>query len=74
MQILPLLAAVLAAPTALACTRGVLVADDNNVITIRSLDWFENIDTSLYVFPKGLKRDGASGADTVTWTSKCKLF
>jgi hypothetical protein len=44
---------------ALACTRTLFVGDDNTVITGRNMDWEEDMHSNLYLFPAGIKRDGA---------------
>jgi choloylglycine hydrolase len=67
------LSAALAVPalgTALACTRTLYVGADNMVITGRNMDWIEDMASDLWVFPAGLKRDGAAGPKSVQWTSK----
>jgi penicillin V acylase-like amidase (Ntn superfamily) len=46
------------------------VGDDGLVITGRSMDWGEDMSSNMWVFPRGMARDGASGTDTVTWTSR----
>ncbi len=53
-----------------ACTRCVYLGPDNTVIVARSMDWAEDPGTNLYVFPRGMKRDGATGANAIKWTSK----
>lgn len=53
-----------------ACTRALFVGSDSLVITGRSMDWSEDMHSDLWVFPKGMKRDGAAGPKSVTWTSK----
>src|SRR5262245_31604243 len=53
-----------------ACTRVLYAGEDGLVITGRSMDWGEDLHSNLWVFPRGMKRDGASGPKTVTWTSK----
>ena len=50
------------AETAIACTRTLYVGDDNTVITGRNMDWMEDMASNLWVFPAGMKRDGAAGA------------
>lgn len=55
---------------ALACTRVVYLGDDDIVITARSLDWAEDMRSNLWVFPRGIKRDGNAGANSMSWTSK----
>jgi choloylglycine hydrolase len=53
-----------------ACTRALYVGEGNTVITGRSFDWEENMPADLWVFPKGIQRDGAAGSRSVSWTSK----
>ncbi len=47
--------------TAIACTRTLYVGADNTVITGRNMDWKEDMASNLWVFPAGMKRDGAAG-------------
>lgn len=56
--------------SAYACTRALYVGDNGLVITGRSLDWPESMDSELWVFPRGMQRNGAAGPKSVTWTSK----
>ncbi len=58
------------APAALACTRAVYLGDDEMVITTRSMDWVTDLGSNLWIFPRGMDRDGAAGAGSVAWTSK----
>ena len=58
------------AETTIACTRTLYVGDDNTVITGRNMDWMEDMASNLWVFPAGMKRDGAAGAKSIQWTSK----
>src|SRR6056297_348698 len=53
-----------------ACTRALYVGDNGLVVTGRSMDWGEDMHSELWVFPKGMSRNGAAGPDSVTWTSK----
>ncbi len=55
---------------AVACTRAVYVAKDGTVFTGRSMDWGEDMFSNMWVLPRGMKRDGMGGKDTVTWESK----
>jgi penicillin V acylase-like amidase (Ntn superfamily) len=55
---------------AFACTRAVYLGPDNTVITVRSMDWGANIGSNLWAFPRGMKRDGAAGPNSMQWTSK----
>lgn len=56
--------------TSLACTRTVYVGVNNTVITGRNMDWMEDMASNLWVFPAGLKRNGAAGPKSIQWTSK----
>lgn len=53
-----------------ACSRVIYEGADSRYITARSMDWKVNIPTSLWVFPKGMKRDGGIDENSITWTSK----
>lgn len=53
-----------------ACTRCMLIGKNGIVVVARSMDWMEDPSTNLYAFPKGIQRDGASGKESITWTSK----
>ncbi len=53
-----------------ACTRCVYLGPKDTVIVARSMDWAEDPGTNLYCFPRGMKRDGAAGPNSLTWTSK----
>lgn len=57
-------------PVANACTRALYVGTDNTVITGRSMDWMEDMHSNLWVFPRGIQRDGLAGPDSAKWTSK----
>ncbi|NAW86897.1 linear amide C-N hydrolase [Photobacterium halotolerans] len=60
----------LVAASAFACTRAVYQGPDGMIITARSMDWKEEIPANLWLFPRGMKRNGAVGSNSVTWTSK----
>lgn len=64
------LATVLAIPPVNACTRAVYNGADATVITGRSMDWAEDMHSNLWVFPRGIQRNGAAGTNTPQWTSK----
>jgi penicillin V acylase-like amidase (Ntn superfamily) len=53
-----------------ACTRVVYLGSDGVVITGRSMDWVEDMQSNLWLFPRGIKRDGAAGAESTKWISK----
>ncbi|WP_262494095.1 linear amide C-N hydrolase [Massilibacteroides vaginae] len=53
-----------------ACTRVVYKGPESTVITARSMDWKTEINANLWVFPKGIQRNGEIGPLSVKWTSK----
>ena len=55
---------------ATACTRALYVARDGTILTGRSMDWGEDMHSNMWVLPRGMKRDGMGGENTVTWESK----
>ena len=60
----------LASSVAEACTRFVYLGANDQVITGRSMDWKTDVGTNLWVFPRGMKRTGAVGPNSIQWTSK----
>lgn len=65
-----LVAGMLMMASAEACTRGVFIGENDTVITLRSMDWMNDIGSNLWVMPRGMDRDGAAGPDSIRWTSK----
>lgn len=53
-----------------ACTRVVYHGTNNLVITARSMDWKEDSMSNLWIFPRGMQRNGAISKNPMTWTSK----
>lgn len=53
-----------------SCTRVVYLGSENTVLTGRSMDWSEEMQSNLWVFPQGMKRVGAAGPQSIRWTSK----
>lgn len=53
-----------------ACTRALYVAKDGTVIVGRSMDWGEDMHSNMWVLPRGMKRDGRGGKNTISWESK----
>jgi len=53
-----------------ACTRAVYLGPDGMVATGRTMDWREDPQTNLYIFPRGVERRGARADNTLFWTSK----
>jgi penicillin V acylase-like amidase (Ntn superfamily) len=58
------------AEAALACSRVVWSDNGQAVVVGRSVEWEQPIATDLYALPRGIKRDGMTGPNTITWESK----
>lgn len=65
-----LMSALAALPIADACTRVVYHGANDDVITARSMDWKVDIGTNLWIFPRGIQRNGEVGSHSVHWTAK----
>lgn len=68
--LLLLTAVVFGQSPAQACSRVLFKNSEGGVYTGRSMDWFNDTDTDLFVFPRGLKRDGGTDGNTLQWTSQ----
>ena len=55
---------------AYACTRAVYLGLDSLVVTGRTMDWKEDPESNLYVFPRGMQKRGGITENTIKWTSK----
>lgn len=53
-----------------ACTRLVYQGADEQIITARSMDWRVDVETNLWIFPRGMKRSGEAGSNSIEWVSK----
>lgn len=67
---LSLVSILLCAEESDACTRVVYEGPEGMTVTGRTMDWKEDPQTNLYIFPRGLERKGAESARTIHWTSK----
>jgi len=57
--------------TAEACSRILYETGTGTYIVGRGMDWNDpTAATSLWAFPKGMKRDGGIGSSPIQWTSK----
>lgn len=65
-----IVALVAASPEADACSRVVYQGNDSLYIVGRSLDWKTPIPTNLYVYPRGMHKQGNTLKGSVEWTSK----
>lgn len=57
-------------PKANACTRVVYTGTNGMVITGRTMDWKTETHSNIWVFPRGMERNGETGANSLKWTSK----
>ena len=53
-----------------ACTRAVYLGPDHMIVTGRTMDWKEDPQSNIYMFPRGMQKRGAITENTVKWTSK----
>ncbi|MGP1346826.1 MAG: linear amide C-N hydrolase [Phycisphaerales bacterium] len=67
-----LVAAAVAGPLAPApaCTRGVYLGLEGQTVTGRTMDWVEDMQSNMWVFPRGMRRDGGMGDRGFQWTSR----
>lgn len=56
--------------SAVACTRFVYHGAANQVLTARSMDWKDDIESNLWIFPRGVERNGQAGPNSLKWTAK----
>jgi choloylglycine hydrolase len=54
----------------LACTRAVYFGKEGQTVTGRTMDWVEDMQSNLWIFPRGMVRTGDSGANPLKWTSR----
>jgi len=58
------------APVSTACTRVGYVGPNGTIITVRSMDWKDDILSNMWIFPRGMERNGEAGPNSLKWTSK----
>lgn len=63
-------AGVMVSSAAYACTRFVYHGANDEVITARSMDWKTDVGTNIWMFPRGMRRSGEAGPNSIQWTSK----
>lgn len=57
--------------TLLACTRALYSSNDGKyTVTGRTMDWFENVHSNLWAFPRGIARNGATKKNPLKWESQ----
>jgi len=52
------------------CSRVLWNDNGRSVVVGRNMDWFEDLKSNLWQFPRGMKRDGLAPKNPLTWTSK----
>lgn len=57
-------------PSASACSRAVYLGPNGQIVTGRSMDWREDMQTNLWIFPRGQQRHGSAGENSLRWTSR----
>ena len=53
-----------------ACSRALWAPKGQPALVARNMDWTEKMGTKLRAMPRGMKRSGAAGDNSLTWTSK----
>ncbi len=69
-SLLVLAAILLSSATAKPCSRVVFLGDNNLTLVGRTLDWRTPIPTNIYIYPRGIKKQGMPHGATLHWTSK----
>lgn len=64
------ISAIASTTAARACTRCVYLGPEGTVVVGRSLDWEEDPGSEIWVFPRGMTRNGAAGPRSLEWTSR----
>lgn len=52
------------------CTRVVYTGNNGIAITGRNMDWKTELASNIWVFPRGMQRNGMAGPNSLEWTSK----
>lgn len=52
------------------CTRAVYLGPEGETVTGRTMDWKEDLQSNLWIFPRGMSRDGGLGEASLSWTSQ----
>lgn len=52
------------------CTRVVYSGTNGMVATGRSMDWKTDMHSNIWIFPRGMERNGETGNNSLEWTSK----
>ena len=52
------------------CTRVVYTGTEGMIVTGRTMDWKTELYSNIWVFPRGMERNGETGRNSLKWTSK----
>lgn len=52
------------------CTRAMYQGLNGMIVTGRSMDWKEDMHSNIWLFPRGMARDGAVKQNSLSWVSK----
>ncbi|HWR30465.1 MAG TPA: linear amide C-N hydrolase [Negativicutes bacterium] len=53
-----------------ACSRVLSANNGQAVLVARNMDWPVDMGTALWMLPRGIKRDGMAGKNSLVWTAK----
>nr|BFD65728.1 linear amide C-N hydrolase [Bdellovibrio sp. HAGR004] len=70
MKTLSFLLTVLLAVPAYPCTRVLWDTKKHDIIVGRNMDWAEDTGSNMWLFPRGMERDGLAEKNSLKWTSK----
>lgn len=57
-------------PDAESCSRVLWSNKGRAVVVGRNMDWVRPVPVDLYAFPRGIRRDGMTGGNTLAWAAK----
>ena len=63
-------ALLLASPIGSACTRILYRTGTGNFLVGRTMDWYDDLGSDLWAFPRGMSRRGCAQENALEWTSK----
>jgi len=52
------------------CSRVLWNNNEQAVVVGRNMDWFEDMKSNLWAFPRGIARDGGAGRNSLRWVSR----
>ncbi len=55
---------------AYTCSRVLWNDNEQAVVVGRNMDWFEDMKSNLWAFPRGISRDGGAGKNSLKWVSR----